>query len=136
LQYHRNSEISAAKTVFIVRYQAMLCGAANLVWGQVVGSDRINTLCGQRHGRITIRPDRLLVGHQTRHCPQIRGGILDDTLKQKNLRRHVYIDAIAGWGIYISKATGEFVLGSPINALNVDPPFSEYHFIDDTYRSR
>ena len=25
---------------------------------------------------------------------------------------------------------GEFVPGSPLNALNVQPPFSEYHFID------
>ena len=24
----------------------------------------------------------------------------------------------------------EFVPGSPLNALNVSPPFSEYHFID------
>jgi len=46
------------------------------------------------------------------------------------IRRHIYIDAFAGWGIHLSKSTGEFVLGSPINSLNVDPPFAEYHFID------
>ncbi len=43
---------------------------------------------------------------------------------------HVYIDAFAGPGVHLSKATGEFVLGSPLNALAVQPPFREYHFID------
>jgi three-Cys-motif partner protein len=43
---------------------------------------------------------------------------------------HVYIDAFAGAGIHISKATGEQVAGSPMNALEVEPPFREYHFID------
>ena len=43
---------------------------------------------------------------------------------------HIYIDAFAGAGKHISRNTGEFVLGSPLNALLVDPPFKEYHFID------
>lgn len=43
---------------------------------------------------------------------------------------HIYIDAFAGAGKHISKSTGQFVQGSPINALLVDPPFREYHFID------
>jgi three-Cys-motif partner protein len=43
---------------------------------------------------------------------------------------HVYIDAFAGAGIHVSKATGGFVPGSPVNALSVYPPFKEYHFID------
>lgn len=43
---------------------------------------------------------------------------------------HIYIDAFSGAGMHISKATGEFVLGSPINALLVTPPFREYHLID------
>ena len=43
---------------------------------------------------------------------------------------HVYIDAFAGAGKNISKKTGEFIPGSPINALNVNPPFREYHLID------
>lgn len=50
-------------------------------------------------------------------------------LNKKNLP-HVYIDAFAGAGQHISKSTGEFVPGSPLNALNVKPPFREYHFID------
>jgi len=43
---------------------------------------------------------------------------------------HVYIDAFAGTGYHLSKTTGEMVLGSPLNALQVSPPFREYHLID------
>jgi three-Cys-motif partner protein len=43
---------------------------------------------------------------------------------------HVYIDAFAGAGVHKSRSTKEFVPGSPLNALNVSPSFSEYHFID------
>jgi three-Cys-motif partner protein len=43
---------------------------------------------------------------------------------------HVYIDAFAGAGIHISRTTGKFVSGSPRNALEIEPPFREYHFID------
>ena len=50
--------------------------------------------------------------------------------KMKAPFRHFYIDAFAGAGIHISKTSGEFVLGSPQNALLVDPPFSECHWID------
>lgn len=43
---------------------------------------------------------------------------------------HVYIDAFAGAGRHLSKTTGEYIPGSPLNALMVEPPFMEYHFID------
>lgn len=43
---------------------------------------------------------------------------------------HVYIDAFAGAGVHKSRSTKDFVPGSPLNALNVSPAFSEYHFID------
>ena len=43
---------------------------------------------------------------------------------------HVYIDAFAGAGFHLSERTGEMVLGSPLNALLVRPPFREYHLID------
>jgi three-Cys-motif partner protein len=43
---------------------------------------------------------------------------------------HVYIDAFAGTGYHLSEASGEMVLGSPLNALQVRPPFREYHLID------
>ncbi|MES0337189.1 MAG: three-Cys-motif partner protein TcmP [Candidatus Magnetobacterium sp. LHC-1] len=50
--------------------------------------------------------------------------------KQDWCRGFVYIDAFAGAGKHIRKRTGEMVSGSPLNALEVDPPFTEYHFID------
>ncbi len=43
---------------------------------------------------------------------------------------HVYIDAFAGAGQHVSKATQEFVPGSPLNALAVQPHFREFHLID------
>jgi three-Cys-motif partner protein len=49
---------------------------------------------------------------------------------QQHLGKYLYIDAFAGAGVHISKQTGEYIPGSPLNALNVQPPFSEYHFID------
>lgn len=49
--------------------------------------------------------------------------------KQSSLH-HIYIDAFAGAGVHISKLTKEFISGSPLNALNVIPPFKELHLID------
>lgn len=43
---------------------------------------------------------------------------------------YIYIDAFAGSGQHISRKTGEFIPGSPLNALNIKKPFLEYHFID------
>ena len=43
---------------------------------------------------------------------------------------YVYIDAFAGAGVHISRRTGEFIPGSPLNALEIENPFTEYHFID------
>jgi three-Cys-motif partner protein len=44
--------------------------------------------------------------------------------------RHLYVDAFAGAGLHLSRASGELVPGSPVNALYVEPPFRECHFID------
>ncbi len=49
---------------------------------------------------------------------------------QSAIKRHVYIDAFAGAGKHISKRTGEFIAGSPLNALLVKPPFREIHLVD------
>jgi three-Cys-motif partner protein len=43
---------------------------------------------------------------------------------------HIYIDAFSGAGMHLSRTTGEYIPGSPLNALMVEPPFQEYHFID------
>lgn len=49
---------------------------------------------------------------------------------QPNIQRHLYIDGFAGAGVHISKRTKRYLPGSPLNALNVEPPFKEFHFID------
>ena len=49
---------------------------------------------------------------------------------QHNIRQYLYIDGFAGAGVHISKRTKEYLPGSPLNALNVEPPFKEFHFID------
>jgi three-Cys-motif partner protein len=50
--------------------------------------------------------------------------------------RWLYIDGYAGSGHHISKTSGDLVEGSPLIALNTNPPFHEYHFIDsDTGRA-
>lgn len=49
--------------------------------------------------------------------------------KQTNLY-HVYVDAFAGAGVHIPKATEQFIPGSPLNALLVKPAFREYFLID------
>jgi three-Cys-motif partner protein len=43
---------------------------------------------------------------------------------------HIYVDAFAGAGAHLTKTSEDFVLGSPVNALNVRPSFREYHLID------
>lgn len=50
--------------------------------------------------------------------------------QQKPSLAHIYIDAFAGAGKHISKSTGQYVQGSPLNALLIKPPFKEYHLID------
>jgi len=51
-------------------------------------------------------------------------------MDRQDWAHHVYIDAFCGSGWHLSRTTGEFVDGSPINALLVSPPFDEYFFID------
>ncbi len=50
--------------------------------------------------------------------------------KQPDIKRFIYIDAFAGSGRHRLRSTGEFIEGSPANALNVIPSFDEFHFID------
>ncbi|MGE0446592.1 MAG: three-Cys-motif partner protein TcmP [Vicinamibacterales bacterium] len=44
--------------------------------------------------------------------------------------KHLYIDGFAGAGTHLSKTSGQLVPGSPLNALVVEPRFTELHFID------
>ena len=41
-----------------------------------------------------------------------------------------YVDGFAGAGIHISKKTREYVSGSPLNALNTQPPFEKLFLVD------
>jgi three-Cys-motif partner protein len=50
--------------------------------------------------------------------------------KHGAIRRVAYIDAFAGAGTHISKTTRKHVRGSPAIALDIEPPFTEFHFID------
>jgi len=50
-------------------------------------------------------------------------------LLTKNLHP-IYIEGFAGAGLHISKKTKELIPGSPLNALNIDPPFEEFHLVD------
>jgi len=52
------------------------------------------------------------------------------TILAKQPLKHIYVDAFAGAGVHQLKGTGELVPGSPLNALNVVPPFKELHLID------
>jgi three-Cys-motif partner protein len=52
------------------------------------------------------------------------------TAQRRPRLHHVYIDAFAGAGLHRSKTRGAFIPGSSVNALQVQPPFREYHFID------
>ena len=49
---------------------------------------------------------------------------------QESIRRHLYIDAFAGAGVHISKRDTRLRAWKSIERANVEPPFSEYHFID------
>lgn len=54
------------------------------------------------------------------------------TIMNRNpaIKKYIYIDAFAGAGRQISKRTGGFIPGSPLNALSVKPAFTEIHLID------
>jgi three-Cys-motif partner protein len=43
---------------------------------------------------------------------------------------HAYIDAFTDPGVHVLRTTGEMVVGSPVNALEIRPPFADYYFIN------
>lgn len=43
---------------------------------------------------------------------------------------HAYIDAFSGPGVHRKKISEDYVVGSPLNALSVKPPFEHHYFID------
>ena len=50
-------------------------------------------------------------------------------LRSKRLHP-IYIDGFAGAGEHISRQSQELVLGSPMNALRIEPPFEKIHLVD------
>jgi three-Cys-motif partner protein len=58
------------------------------------------------------------------------GAAYSTILSKQPWAKHIYIDAFSGPGVCLSRTSKEFVAGSPLNALLVKPPFSEYHLID------
>jgi three-Cys-motif partner protein len=50
--------------------------------------------------------------------------------KQTRIRQFAYIDGFSGLGYHIAKSSRQRIEGSPIVALNIDPPFTHYYFID------
>jgi three-Cys-motif partner protein len=69
---------------------------------------------------------------------EIKLQILEDYTKeylrilrnQSSIRNVAYIDGFAGAGSHISKTTGEVIAGSPKRALEMQPAFDEYHFVE------
>jgi three-Cys-motif partner protein len=51
-------------------------------------------------------------------------------LTKQEIFTHIYVDAFSGPGLHRAKLTGHLVAGSPLNALEVQPRFAEYYFID------
>ncbi len=51
-------------------------------------------------------------------------------LAKQELLSHAYIDAFTGPGVHVLRTTGEMVVGSPVNALEIRPPFADYYFIN------
>jgi three-Cys-motif partner protein len=49
---------------------------------------------------------------------------------QHSIRHVAYIDGFAGAGTRISKTTGELIDGSPKRALEMNPSFDHYYFVD------
>src|SRR5947207_3308245 len=52
------------------------------------------------------------------------------TILRGNKLHPIYIDGFAGAGQHISRRTKELIPGSPLNALNIEPAFEEFHLID------
>jgi three-Cys-motif partner protein len=56
--------------------------------------------------------------------------ILAEQKRKRTIKRFIYIDGYAGAGVAIDIATGDYVPGSALLALDITPRFDEYHFIE------
>ena len=55
-------------------------------------------------------------------------------LSKQSWATHLYVDAFCDQGWHYSREDGTVVPGSPLNALRLNCPFDEYHFIDISAR--
>lgn len=81
-----------------------------------------------------IESDLDIVGYWTENKLQILKDYSHEYAKilnnHKEIRYFAYIDGFCGAGKHISKSTGKEIEGSPLVALNIQPKFSHFHFID------
>jgi three-Cys-motif partner protein len=56
--------------------------------------------------------------------------IFETAMRQKSWRRRIYIDLFSGPGKCLIRGTSEYLLGSPLLALNTQYPFTDYYFGD------
>ena len=76
-----------------------------------------------------IRSDRHLVRGEARYRPRVRSGVFNDPLEAAAQAHLTWTPSLVRAFICLVN-TGEWVAGSPLNALAVQPPFKECHFID------
>ncbi|MFN7985391.1 MAG: three-Cys-motif partner protein TcmP [Vicinamibacterales bacterium] len=101
--------------------------------------------CGQDNrddtsptARIEIDDDTVRVLDRLQPWSRIKHEIIDKYLSsyttilkgQTSIKRYVYIDAFAGAGVAVEPSTEDLAFAGAARALQVEPPFSEYHFIE------
>jgi three-Cys-motif partner protein len=52
------------------------------------------------------------------------------TVLGKHRLTRIFIDAFSGAGLHLKKDSGEEVKGSPLRALEIEPPFDHYYFVE------
>lgn len=83
-----------------------------------------------------MKKSRLLEFDEIGYWSEVKLSILEEYAKPYNQILHskslktVYIDAFAGAGHHLAKGSGEMIKGSPMRALDVQPPFDFLHFVD------
>lgn len=83
-----------------------------------------------------VRSAKPLEFDEIGYWSEVKLSILDEYAKPYNTILHsknlktVYIDAFAGAGHHIARNSGKKVKGSPVRALEVQPPFDFLHFVD------
>jgi three-Cys-motif partner protein len=89
---------------------------------------------GKKGEYLTMGPELKI--DEIGYWSEVKLSILDEYAKPYNQITHahrlktVYIDAFAGAGHHISKTSDRLIEGSPVRAMNVDPPFDRLHFVD------